>query len=89
LSEKKETSFYTTILSERIALFITREWSIEEMYTITSIHEMFDIDIRLARYYLMKFVTKGYLCQITWEGNTYYALRCWKKPFQQLGVKVL
>ena len=87
--ENKENLYYTEILSERIAQFIVKEWQIEEMYTITSMSEEFGIDIRLARYYLMKFVDKGVLCQITWDGNTYYALRCWKGPFKELGVKVL
>lgn len=87
--EKKENLYYTEILSERIAQFIVNEWKIEECYTITSVSEYFGIDIRLARYYLMKFVDKGILCQVTWEDNTYYAQRCWKGPFKELGVKVL
>ena len=87
--EKTEKSYYTEILSEKIAQFIANEIRVEECYTLTGIAEMFGIDIRNARYYLMKFVDKGHLCQITWEGNTYYALRCWKDPFKELGVKVL
>jgi ribosomal protein S25 len=89
LLEKKDNLFYTEILSERISQFIVNEIQIEEAYTISSVSEYFGIDIRLARYYLMKFVDKGILCQITWDGNTYYALRCWKGPFKELGVKVL
>ena len=87
--EKKDNSFYTEILSERVAQWVTTEWQLEECYTITGVSEEFGIDIRLARYYLMKFVDKGVLCQVTWEGNTYYALRCWRGPFRELGVKVL
>jgi hypothetical protein len=89
LQEKMETSFYTEVLSERIALFVVKEWDLDEAHTISTIAELFVIDIRLARYYLMKLVDKGLLCQITWEGNTYYAHRCWKRVFQNLGVKVL
>ena len=72
-----------------MAQFVTREWEVDEAYTISTIAERFGIDIRLARYYLMRQVDKGVLCQITWEGSTYYAWRCWKRPFQDLGVKVL
>jgi len=84
-----ETSFYTEILSERIGLFVVNDWTIDEAYTLSDIAEMFEIDIRLARYYLMRLVDKGVLCQIKWERNTYYAHSCWRKPFKELGVKVL
>ena len=76
-------------MSERIALFILNDWDLDEAHTITTIADIFGIDIRVARYYLMKHVDRGDLCQITWEGSTYYAWRCWRKPFQALGVKVL
>lgn len=66
-----------------------QDWTVDEAHTISSVAERFQIDIRSARYYLMKYVDKGILCQITWEGNTYYAWRCWKRPFKALGVRVL
>jgi len=86
---KTETSFYTEVLIERIALFVANDWTIDEAYMLSDVAEMFKIDIRLARYYLMRLVDKGVLCQIKWERNTYYAHACWRKPFLELGVKVL
>lgn len=82
-------SFYTEVLREQIKLFVVNDWTIDEAYTLSDVAEMFKIDIRLARYYLMRLVDEGILCQIKWERNTYYAHSCWRKPFRELGVKVL
>ena len=89
MSEKKDKSFYTTILSERIAHFIAHDWDIDEAYTMTEVGERFGIGIRHARYYLMKWVDKGLLCQITIDDATYYAHKVWKYPFRALNVKVI
>ena len=89
MSEKMEPSFYTTILSEKVADFVAHKWDIDEAYTITEFGAIFGIDMRHARYYLMKWVDRGLLCQITIDDATYYALRPWKYPFKALGCKVL
>ncbi len=83
---------YTESLSERISYFITYDWSLGDVYTIGDLAGMFEIDIRLARYHLMKNVDRGILCQIKWEKNTYYLKKIWKKPFTRfvhIGVRIL
>lgn len=83
---------YTETLSEKVSYFISHEWELSDAYMIGDLGRMFNIDIRLARYHLMKSVDHGVLCQVKWEKNTYYLKREWKRPFERfthLGVKVL
>ena len=83
---------YTETLSERVAYFITHEWDLGEVYVIGDLARMFGMDIRLARYHLMKNVDSGILCQVKWEKNTYYLKREWERPFSRfthIGVRLL
>ena len=39
---------------EKFHTFVEEQWDVDEAYTIADFHELFGIDIRLARYYLVK-----------------------------------
>lgn len=83
---------YTESNNELFLRFVDEEWDIDDMYTITNLAHRFTIDIRLARYYLMKLVDRGVLCQLKYKRYTYYMKRCWLEPFKRfryLGVKLL
>ncbi len=83
---------YTETLSERVAHFVSYDWDLSDAYTISDLALRFSIDIRLARYHLMKMVDNGILCQVKWGKNTYYLKRVWKRPFGRfahLGVRCL
>ena len=70
-------------LSEKFHTFVEEQWDVDEAYTIADFHELFGIDIRLARYYLVKLVDEGLLFYLRWNHNVYYAKSCWFGPFQR------
>lgn len=75
-----------------IEKFIEEEWDIGEVYSISDVARRFMIDIRLARYHLMKAVDNGRLCQLKYQKSTYYLKREWKEPFERflvIGVRLL
>lgn len=52
------------------------EWGDEEFRTLAHMADYFDIDIRLAMYYLKRMVKQGLLCQVRIKRNTYY-VKAW------------
>ncbi len=72
-----------TELYERFEEFLENEWDIDEVYSIVDFRELFQIDIRLARYYLVKFVDEGRLFYLRWDNDVYYCKMCWYYPFKE------
>lgn len=58
--------------TERICKFIDEEWNDEFAYTPSDIADVLSCDPRLARYYLIKMVEQGKLCQLKYRRRTYY-----------------
>jgi hypothetical protein len=72
-------------LGDQFKQFLCQEWECDTAYTLTDIAiQLGDIDIRLARYYLMRAVDQGDLCRIKWHGSTWYLLAIWKEVFIEL-----
>lgn len=70
-------------LSEKFHTFVEEQWDVDEAYTIVDFHEMFGIDVRLARYYLVKLVDEGLLFYLRWNYDVYYVKACWLGPFER------
>ena len=69
----------------KFSQFLKTKWDCDTAYTLVDIaKELDDINIRLARYYLMRAVDKGDLCQVKWHGSTWYLLAVWKEVFSEL-----
>jgi predicted HTH transcriptional regulator len=67
-------------------------WKDNEAYTITDFAEIFEIEVRLARYYLMKMVDSGILIQLKYKGNTWYVKKHHRElftKFKHIGVRIL
>ena len=70
-------------LSRRFEQFMEEEWDIDEAYSMADFGELFHIDIRLARYYLVKYVDLGQLFCLKWNYDVYYLKSCWLGPFER------
>lgn len=68
--------------------YVEKEWSIDDGLSIVDLEERFKINRRHVRYYLLKLLRQGYLCQIKIGRSTYYALPIWRSPFEELKGKV-
>lgn len=79
---------YTEILGEQIALHVST-WDIDEMATLAHIARRYHIDIRLARYYLMREVRRGQLCRVKWGKRTYYMCADWREYMKYIGLRTL
>lgn len=55
--------------------FYNFKWDDDSVYTHSFFGNEFNIDLRLARYHLMKMVRHNLLCQIKYKNRTYYARR--------------
>lgn len=69
-------------LYERFEEFVEYDWEVDMAYSIVDFRELFDIDIRLARYYLVKFVDLGELFCLKWGRDVYYMKSYWQGPFE-------
>jgi predicted MarR family transcription regulator len=64
--------------------YLHAEWEYESVKTLADVAEHFDIDIRLAMYYLKKLVREGLLCKIKNGRHTYYAHNWVAEAFLQV-----
>lgn len=69
-------------LYEKFVEFVDLQWDVDEAYSIVDFRELFGIDIRLARYYLVKLVDLGELFCIKWNGDVFYLKSYWLGPFE-------
>lgn len=79
-------------LNARFHEYFEHIWKDDEAYTISDFAEIFSIEVRLSRYYLMKMVDSGLLAQLKYKGNTWYVKREFKdtfKQFKSIGVRIL
>jgi hypothetical protein len=66
--------------------YLHAEWEPDTIRTLADVAERFDIDIRLAMYYLKKLVREGRLCKIKIGRHTYYAHNWVAEVFLQVPV---
>ncbi len=64
--------------------YLNAEWEPDSVKTLVDVAERFDIDIRLAMYYLKKLVREGELCKIKNGHHTYYAHNWVAEAFLQV-----
>lgn len=79
-------------LNKMFEEFVNDSWDKNGAYVITDFENIFGINRRLARYYLMKLTDQGVLCQLKYKGNTWYVKREFAQDFKQfrwIGVRVL
>jgi hypothetical protein len=74
-----------TLYSKKICKFIEEEWDDTFAYTPSDIAEILDCDPRLARYYLLKMIERGILCQLKYRRRTYYIKPEQSKQFERFG----
>lgn len=74
-------------LHEEFVTFLNTKWDNNNAYTLTDFASLFNIDIRLARYHLMKLVDMGELAQLKikfYNYETYYVRWFQVEPFVRL-----
>ena len=62
-------------LHEKFLEFVNTEWDENLAYTLMDFRELYNIDIRLARYHLMRLVDMGYIARLRikiYKYETYY-----------------
>jgi predicted HTH transcriptional regulator len=59
-------------------------WQEDDVHTTRDLTDYFQIEFRLARYHLVKMVDEGLLCQVKFEGNTWYFKRVHYAEFESL-----
>jgi hypothetical protein len=55
--------------------YVINDWPSDTIHTLRTLADLFDIPLRNVRYHAIKLVDEGYLCQIKFDGNTYYLLK--------------
>ena len=68
----------------RFLYFYHADWADDEVYTLNDFGVIYDMEIRLVRYYLMRLVKERKLCQIKHGIITYYAKHWTGEVFSQL-----
>ena len=71
--------------------YTLNEWPAETVHTLRTLADHFALPLRNVRYHAIKLVDEGYLCQIKFDGNTYYLLKRHYAEFVKFrpyGVKV-
>jgi predicted HTH transcriptional regulator len=71
-------------LHEQFIQYFTLNWDDDAVHTTRDLADHFKIEFRLARYHLMKLVDDGLLCQVKYEGNTWYLKRKYYDEFKEL-----
>jgi hypothetical protein len=82
---KKETTY------EKFLKFVETDWGDDAAYTTRYVADELSMQFRNARYHMMKLVDEGHLCQIKFEGRTWYLKRKHYSEFivfRKYGVKV-
>ena len=69
---------------EKFLSYIKEIWKIDEVFDSAYFAERYDIDSRLARYYLEKYTDDGLLCRVKDDYNVYYIKTCWYNLFETL-----
>jgi hypothetical protein len=82
-----------TTIGDLFRVFFETKWDDSKAYQIRDFADEFKIEIRLARYYLMKEVDHGDLMLVKYDGSTWYIKRNGNyerfKAFSWIGVKIL
>jgi hypothetical protein len=55
--------------------YVENDWPSDTVHTLRTLADLFHIPLRNVRYHAIKLVDEGYLCQIKFDGNTYYLLK--------------
>jgi hypothetical protein len=85
---KKETTYERFLEFEEDP----KTWGDDSVYTTRHVANKLGVPFRNARYHMMKLVDEGHLCQIKFEGSTWYLKRKHYPEFvvfRKFGVKVL
>lgn len=71
-------------LHEKFLEFYRTLWLDDSVYTTRDLTDYFQIEFRLTRYHLVKMVDEGFLCQVKYDGNTWYFKRIHYDEFKAL-----
>lgn len=82
---KRRNSQYTSFL-----YFFYTHWDIDDVYTQREVADQFNIEMHLARYYLMQLVRERKICRIKHGRRSYFAHIWTAEIFKKFdGVKVI